>query len=378
MSNFIIDGIDFENLAAEKYWTFAKSYKGDKKKETKQMFLSGDYYASLKNDGHYFRFIKDMNGNMRLQGRTESVNGGYLNKYDWVPQCHSFFESLPNGTCLIGEIYFPNNRGSRNVTTIMGCLVDKALSRQNKGEKLHYYIFECYAWNGKSLLKNPYRERVECIRNNIQPYTEKSDYVEVAQFYDGEEAWNKYGEILAAGLEGMVLYRKNGLVEPNKRTARKSLKCKLEIEEKIDAFIDGEYKEPTREYTGKTPLEEWQYWLNLKTGEKFTVNKFIEYTKGEPIIPITRLYALGYAGAISFSVMKEGKPVRIGWISGVPDTMRAAIVQNPESVVGKVYSLTAMEIEPCGDFYSLRHGKIDCERSDKRPEDCEWSQIADK
>lgn len=379
MNNYgFIDGIDFVNLSAEKYWSFAKSYKGDKKKETKQMFLSGDYYASLKNDGHYFRFIKDMNGDMRLQGRTESVNGGYLNKYDWVPQCHSFFESLPNGTCLIGEVYFPKNRGSRNVTTIMGCLVDKALARQDKGEKLHYYIFECYAWDGKSLLKSPYSERVEYIRKNIVPCAEKNDYVEVAKFYDGEEAWDKYGEILSAGLEGMVLYRKNGIVEPNKRTARKSLKCKLEIEETIDAFIDGEYKEPTKEYAGKTSLEDWQYWANLKTGEKFTTNKFIEYTNGEPIIPVTRLFALNYAGAISFSVMKDGKPVRIGWISGVPDTIRAAIIQNPESIVGKVYSLNAMEIEPCGDFYSLRHGKIDCERKDKCPEDCEWSQIADK
>ena len=35
-----IDGIDFNELAAEKYWSFPKTYKGDAKKETKTMILS--------------------------------------------------------------------------------------------------------------------------------------------------------------------------------------------------------------------------------------------------------------------------------------------------------------------------------------------------
>ena len=33
----IIDGIDFVNLPAEKYWSFPKSYKGDPKEETKSI-----------------------------------------------------------------------------------------------------------------------------------------------------------------------------------------------------------------------------------------------------------------------------------------------------------------------------------------------------
>ena len=58
-----------------------------------------------------------------------------------------FFEALPNGTCLLGEIYFPKNEGSSNVTTIMGCTQDKALRRQENGEKLHYYVFDVLAYN---------------------------------------------------------------------------------------------------------------------------------------------------------------------------------------------------------------------------------------
>jgi hypothetical protein len=374
MNNFIIDGIDFENLEAERYWTFAKSYKGDKKKETKAMFLSGEYLASLKNDGHYFRFIKNMNGDMRLQSRTPSVNGGYLNKYDWVPQCHSFFESLPNGTCLIGELFFPKNRGSRKVTTIMGCLVEKALQRQEKDEKLFYYIFDCYAYDGKNLINTPYIDRIKYINNEIKELADKNDYVSTAQFYEGQEAWDRYAEYLAAGLEGVVLYKKTGKVDPGKRPARKTLKCKLEIEQTIDAFLDGDYKPPTKEYTGKC-IEDWGYWLNERTGEKLEGNYIGAYTNGKPIIPITKPYFLGYAGSLSFSVMKDGKPEHIGWISGVPDEMKRGIVQEPEKWKGRVFELTCMELEHIQDSYSMRHTRIVQERVDKTAAECDWSQI---
>ena len=149
----IIDNINFKELDAEKYWSFPKSYKGDPKTDTKNFIFSGDYIGARKMDGAYYRFIKDMDGNMRLQGRSRSVSGEYLDKINWVPQLHDFFESLPNGTCLLGEIYFPNNEGSSEVTKIMGCLEQKARDRQEKGDKLHYYVFDVWAYDGKSLMK---------------------------------------------------------------------------------------------------------------------------------------------------------------------------------------------------------------------------------
>ena len=151
----LIGNINFQELEAEKYWAFSNNYKKDSKKETHDMIFSGEYVGARKMDGAYYRFIKDMDGNMRLQGRSKGVSGEYLDKYDWVPQLHSFFESLPNGTCLLGELYFPENEGSSNVTKIMGCLMQKARDRQEKGDKLHYYIFDVWAFDGKSYL---YRE----------------------------------------------------------------------------------------------------------------------------------------------------------------------------------------------------------------------------
>jgi hypothetical protein len=103
---------------------------------------------------------------------------------------------------------------------------------------------------------------------------------------------------------------------------------------------------------------------------------YTEYINGAPIIPITKSYYFNYCGSISFSVMKDGKPVSIGYISGIPDSMKSDIVNNPSKIIGKVYEITCMEIECISGEYSLRHAKIIQERLDKKPEDCDWSQIS--
>ena len=50
--NGYIDGIDFINLPAEKYWTFPKSKK-DVKTDIHNRIYSGDYMGSEKYDGIY-------------------------------------------------------------------------------------------------------------------------------------------------------------------------------------------------------------------------------------------------------------------------------------------------------------------------------------
>jgi ATP-dependent DNA ligase len=371
----IINNVDFENLPAEKYWSFPKTYKGDKHKDTKDFILSEVYIGAEKMDGHYARFIKDDNGNMRLQGRTESVNGGYLNKIEWVPQCMEFFNSLPNGTCLLGELYFPTKRGSRNVTTILGCLKDKALDRQAKGEKLCYYVFDVWAYNGKSLLNTPIETRIDhYLDYEMLDLFDGEDYVKKADYLKGEELWNKYGEVLASGGECIVITKLGSVPEPGKRTARKTLKCKMEIEQTIDAFVDGNFRESTYNYNGDY-IESWSYWINEITGEKFDTCKYKEYSNGELYTAISKGYYYGWPSAISFSLMKDGKPKHIGYISGITEEIKEQFVKNPEEIIGKVAEISAMEIEHIGEDYSLRHAKIIQWRKDKTKEDCEWSQV---
>lgn len=378
MEKIIIDNFRFDNMQAMKYWSYPKTYDIKKKRdESKCMCISGNYIGARKYDGTWNMLIKDMEGNFHLRSRTESVNGGYTDKSEWIPWIIEELSWIPNGTVLIGEICYPNNEGSRKITSVLNCLKDKCIERQKKNGILNFYIFDILAYNGKSLINTPIETRIRhYLEHNLADISSNSKYVFMAEYKEGQELWNLYGQIIADGGEGLVITRKDCQYMPGKKTARMTLKMKKEINDTIDAFIDGNYKPATRDYKGKTPLDQYSYWENIRTGEISGKCKFIEYTNGEPWEPVSRLYALGYAGSISFSVMKDGKPVHIGYISGITDEMRKGIVENPEKYIHRVFELSAMEIEHIGESYSLRHGKIEKERLDKNYLDCDFSQIA--
>lgn len=366
-----IDNIDFHELPAEKFWSFPKSYKKDTKEETRNMIFSGEYIGSRKMDGAYYRFIKDMDGNMVLQGRSKGVSGDFLDKYDWVPQLHPFFESLPNGTCLLGEIYFPNNEGSSNVTKIMGCLMQKARERQEKGDKLHYYIFDVWAFNGESFLEKKIEDRINKLIDIEAEYV--SEYIEVATYFEGNELWEQLQLILENGGEGVVITKKGTIPEPGKRKARKSLKIKKEISNTIDCFFTGKGTEPTKEYTGKE-LETWPYYINTITDERLEIKEhYREYMTGSPIIPVTKPYYYGWAGSLEIGVVKDDKVVPIGLLSGLSDELKS----RPTAQKGKTIEVSCMELQYHDDGRQpgLRHAKFIQFRPDKNWKECKWEDI---
>lgn len=355
---------NFHNLEPQKYWVFGASAKVDPKVEAKNMIFSGEYIGSRKMDGAFYKFWKDENGNMELLGRSKGVGGDYLNKYNWVPQLHPFFESLSNGTCLIGEIYFPNNEGSHNVTTIMGCLKDKAISRQEKGEKLHYYVFDVLAWAGKST----YQLNIEDRLNYLDDVSYvKNEYVEIAQYYEGKELWDELQKILASGGEGVVITKKGTCYQPGKRVARQTLKIKRELQETIDCFFTGRIAAPTRLYSGTT-LPSWPYWENVKTGEKIEGNFYRNYLDGEPIEPVTKPYFMNMAGSLEIGVLRDGKVYPLGWLSGLTDEMKT----NYKNYKGKCLEVAAMQFT---DDKALRHAKMVQLRPDLTIQDCTWDKL---
>lgn len=364
MKNYI-NGIDFHELPAQKYWSFPSGYKKDAKLETKNMIFGGDYIGARKMDGAFYKFLKDEDGNMELIGRSKSVNGGYLNKIEWVPQLHEFFNALPNGTCLLGEIYFPNNEGSSNVTTIMGCLKDKALARQEKGNKLHYYVFDVLAWSGKSIYTESMDNRscaVSALETNY-----KFDYVEFAQYYEGKELWENLQSILLSGGEGVVITKRDTCYQPGKRPARQTLKVKKEIQQTIDCFFTGHAAAPTKEYTGKE-IESWRYWLDTQNNEKLEGQFFYDYCANKPIIPITKSYYFGWAGSLEVGVVRGEEIVPIGWLSGLTEEVK----ENWKDYKGKCVEITCMEILPTG---GLRHAKLVQFRPDLTIRECSWEKI---
>lgn len=358
MTNYI-NGVDFYNLEAQKYWTPPSSWDKEKRNaEVKNAIFSNEYIGARKMDGAFYKFIKDEDGNMKLIGRSKGVGGEYLDKLEWVPQLHPFFNQLPNGTCLLGEIYFPNNEGSNHVTTIMGCLKDKAIARQNSGEKLHYYVFDVLAWNGVSLYKNSIDERVSFI-----PTLPTADYVDLAVYYSGAELWENLQSILANNGEGVVITKRDTCYQPGKRPARQTFKVKKELQENIDVVILGA-NAPTRIYAGDY-IESWKYWENTYTGEKLEGDHYKDYSDGLPIEPITKAYFNGWAGSLIIGIRKDDKLVPIGSLSGLTEE----VLQNWQKYKGFVAEVAGMQIMETG---GIRHPKFVQWRPDLKASDTDW------
>ena len=150
----------------------------------------------------------------------------------------------------------------------MGCLEQKAIDRQKTGEKLHYYIFDVWALNGKSLMKTKFEDRVEVLQMMEERRFTKcttsgeESYEKFAHYYEGKELWGRLKLALANGYEGAVITRKRS----TRRGITKTLKIKKELQETLDVVIL-DMNPPTRMYNGKE-IEGWKLWENVRTGEK--------------------------------------------------------------------------------------------------------------
>lgn len=378
-----IDGYDFGELEPMKYYAAPSTWSDEKKRENARMKIySGDWLGAEKKDGYFAKLIKDEDGNIILYSRSRGVNGKFADKHEWVPHLQPFFDMLPVGTCLLGELYLPSQPGSRNITTIMGCLKEKAIARQEKGEKLHFYIFDCLAMDGASLLNVAANYRFGTVMAFGKNYP-IGDYVSYAKYVYGADLNIMLQEILARGDEGVVITHKDGAYEPGKRPSKTTLKIKKELKQTIDCFFTGVGSAPTHIYTGKE-IETWKYWENSINGQKINAEMYREYASGCPLVPITKGWYHGWSGSLEIAVLRHKKGsickinnieypdceiYSIGWLSGLPDEMKA----DPKKFAYKPIEVTAMEI----DLYycTLRHGKMIGWRNDLSITDCTYEKI---
>lgn len=368
MSYGIIDGYNFGEMEPQKYYAPPASWDEEKKKRTaRERIFSGEWYGAEKKDGYFAKLIKDEDGNIILNSRSRNVNGQFPEKHEWVPHLQSFFEELPIGTCLLGELYLPSKPGSSNITSLLGCLKEKCIARQEKGEKLHFYIFDILAWEGKSYMNKTLFERNEELISMWRAgYI--NEYVEIAKYFFGNELWTKLQTILANGGEGMVITRSGALYQPGKRPSKDCLKIKKELMENIDCFFTGRASAPTRPYTGKE-VETWKYWEDIRTGEKKEGEYYKEYSEGAMIEPVTKPYFYKWAGSLEIAVLKNGKVEPIGFLSGLTDEIKA----NFKDYKNRCIEVTAMEVLP--ETLALRHGKFIQFRDDLTPNDCTWEKL---
>lgn len=374
-----IDGYDFGEMECQRYYAPPSSWSNEKKQDSaRSKIFSGEFLGAEKKDGYFAKLIKDEDGNIILYSRSRGVNGKFADKHEWVPHLNSFFEDLPRGTCLLGELYLPSQPGSRHITTIMGCLKEKAIDRQNKGEKLHFYVFDCIAWNGENWLNQPASRRFTWV-SAFAPI----GYVSFAQYCSGKDLWAMLQEVLARGDEGIVITHEDAKYEPGKRPSKTTLKIKKELKQTIDCFFTGVGSAPTKEYTGKE-IETWQYWENLRTGEKVQGDLYKQYSEGGPVTPVTKGYFHGWSGSLEIAVLRkkvgskckiDGKIYEdmdiypIGWLSGLTEEMKA----NPREYAFQPIEVTAMEWD--GICHTLRHGKMVGWRKDLTLADCTLEKI---
>ena len=365
MKGYIKD-IDWLNVESMRYWSYPSSYKGDKKTEIRNYIFSGDYLGSLKVDGYMQKLIKDEDGNCFMIARNKDVNGNAINKLEWVPQLKPFMDAIPNGTVFFCEVYLPGNEGSRKITTLLGCLKDKCIQRQEKGQKLHFYIFDVAAFEGKSYVKVGMKQRSAAL-DMIHERLGSFEYVEWATYYTGKELWDKLEEFLGEGREGMVITHQDCPIYFKRTPARQTIKIKKEINETIDCFFTGKYMPPTYKYEGKE-IETWPYWINIITKEKIKGEKYMEYYNGAPIEPITKPFFNDWAGSLEIGLIKENKVVPIGYLSNLTEEIKA----NPDLYKGKVIEVSCMEIQETG---GLRHAKMLGFRDDLTMKDCLWEKV---
>lgn len=340
----------------------------------------GTWFAQLKKDGALYMYVKGLGGENYLFGRTVSKKTGLLTeKAANVPHIIEAFHDIPNGTIILGEIYYPG-KTSKDVTSIMGCLPAKAIERQNGNYGLiHYYIYDCLGYNGTSLLKydNWTRYQVldaiwkkhiienDILQKRIQEGT-ISFSVELAMSFE-KDIYASIGKALAAGEEGMVVKKKTALYEPGKRP-QTMLKAKQV--DNIDAVIIG-FKDPVKEYTGKE-IETWQYWENNNTGELLPINFYYGSLDASPV---TKHYYYGWKNAIEIGAYdSNGQLKSIGTIaSGLTDYMREDMSLHPEKYLDKVVEIQCMMKD--NKEQTLRHGFYLRTREDKNPKECKLQDI---
>lgn len=358
---------------------------------------SGEYFAQLKKDGYWYMFEKTANHSY-LFSRNKSVETGVLTeKGANVPHIMEVLNHLPEGTILIGEIYYPGKR-SKDVTPIMGSLPEKAIERQN-GEYglLHYYIHDILRYKNKDLISYGASIRYDILKAvyNKLFSLEKVDFIELAERVD-ENIQEFVAGALEAGEEGAVLKKKTAPYTPGKRPAWDTIKIKKT--DTCDAVCLG-FSDPTRYYNGKLDVgvnytgadaESWPYWAIFKIpfgyitgGENEAVlDKKVPIGQREVVrginygtYPVTKAYYYGWKTSMEIGAYDEnGNIVSIGSVSsGLTEKIQEIAGCNPEIFIGRVVKLAGMEKDR--EAKTLRHFYFKGFHEDKNPEDCKLNEI---
>lgn len=388
-------------LEPEKYWSFPSSYSKEKREtEIQNMILSGQYYYQLKTDGNYSAFICDFDGEKSIISRGKStITKEYCHLEDRLFFFNAVATAFDKPTRIMAEIYYDKGI-DRQVGSVLRAKPEKSKSIQDeeyyqkiqqtvhftpkdkrdiegnefRGQKLKWRIFDVWYYNGENLMTTPWLERQKYVKAAAERIN--NPLVSYVPYYPmNDTTYDNLAKIFESGGEGIVCYREDGYPEPGKRTAHKTLKIKTEVEHLLDVFFTS-LDTCKRNYEGKE-LSTWQYWENIKTGEKVLGEYFGEYQLGGSYEPITRNYYYGWPGAIFCSVYdNNGNIIPLCKVSNLTDELKEDLRDNfdtkwylcPATIGGMALSTAA--------GLSVRHPYLkSIRKNDIDPKDCTLSKI---
>ena len=362
---------NYFDMEVMKYWSFPARCTYNPKSKAETLIKSGAYIGARKVDGEHARYIKQ-NGQKGLLSRSRGVDGTFANKLEKVPHLAKWLDKkVPNNSIVVGELYLRHNSNSSDVGAILRCLTDKALQRQMKKEdKIMFYIFDIWAWDGVEYFDTPIEQRVAKLEE-LRPLLE-NEYITFAEYTSGDQLWGNIEDWLQAGEEGAVVSKRTCKVYEKRTPAYETFKIKKELLKDIDVFFTGKAKPPLRHYTGKY-TDIWEYWENEFTGEKLPIGlHYKEYNEGEPIIPVTKGHYYDIPGSFEIGVFRDGEVYPIGWVASVTDDIKDDFLANAGKYKLKPCKVSAMEI---GNDGGLRHPKFIAFRDDISVEDCTYEKI---
>lgn len=332
---------------------------------------SGEYFGQLKKDGAFYQFVKGAEGGSYLFGRTVSKKTGLLTeKLANVPHIAEALDCLPPNTILIGEIYYPG-KSSKNTVEIMGCLPEKAIQRQQGSYSyIHYYLHDIIYFDGVNLISNKVdnETRYKILEKIFHLYNlDKYDFLELAEVWT-DNLYERVGQALDSGEEGMVIKKKSGIYESGKRPLTNLKAKKVDF---TDVIITG-FEAPTKEYYGKD-IQNWEYWMDPESMEMFAAGLHYQDSLERPneYMAVTKPFYMGWMNArIKIGAYnKDGELIEIGIIhSGISDEMKEDMTLHEEKYLGQVCKIQMMEKDTIAK--TIRHGFFRGMRDDKSAKDC--------
>lgn len=224
------------------------------KKREAMIENEGDaFMATEKHDGYWAMFIRGKGDELVIRSRNKGINSGEYGIFTGkVPHLvREILATWPEETVLLGELCWKERgQNSSDITTILGCLEEKAIQRQLE-RPLHCYLFDCLAFKGENIMEKGYSDRfLKYLWPNFTSAVGVDSFFGVTNFQTSGEFRTMVEKIFDEGGEGCVIYRKDYPYEPGKRSlAWKTLKLKTGMPE-MELLVE-EALDPNRVYEGK-------------------------------------------------------------------------------------------------------------------------------